>query len=84
MTDEKHGQETANLGTLNGILFAEMRKLMELPMDDPDLVARELDRAKAVSELAATTIDNANTVLRAVQVQDGLMAKRPMPKMLGA
>lgn len=74
----------ANLGTLNDILFAEMRQLMALPMDDSELVERELDRADAVVKLAGATIDNANTVLKAVQVQDGLMAKRPMPKMLGA
>lgn len=74
----------ANLGTLNDILFAEMRQLMALPMDDPELVERELDRADAVVKLAGATIDNANTVLKAVQTQDSLMAKRPMPKMLGA
>ena len=74
----------ANLGTLNDILFAEMRQLMALPMDDSELVERELDRADAVVKLAGATIDNANTVLKAVQTQDSLMAKRPMPKMLGA
>lgn len=74
----------ANLGTLNDILFAEMRQLMALKMDDSELVERELDRADAVVKLAGATIDNANTVLKAVQAQDSLMAKRPMPKMLGA
>lgn len=74
----------ANLGTLNDILFAEMRQLMALPMDDSEMVERELDRADAVVKLAGATIDNANTVLKAVQTQDSLMAKRPMPKMLGA
>lgn len=74
----------ANLGTLNDILFAEMRQLMALPMDDSELVERELDRADAVVKLAGATIANANTVIKAVQTQDGLMANRPMPKMLGA
>ncbi|OUO61529.1 hypothetical protein B5F74_05225 [Collinsella sp. An271] len=83
-SDESKGAGQANLGSLNDILFAEMRQLMSMDMADEAAVERELDRAKAVSDLAGVTIDNANTVLKAVQVQDGLMNRRAMPKMLGA
>ena len=83
-SDESKGAGQANLGSLNDILFAEMRQLMSMDMADEAAVERELDRAKAVSDLAGVTIDNANTVLNAVQVQDGLMNRRAMPKMLGA
>ena len=83
-SDESKGAGKANLGSLNDILFAEMRQLMSMDMADEAAVERELDRAKAVSDLAGVTIDNANTVLKAVQVQDGLMNRRAMPKMLGA
>lgn len=83
-SDESKGAVQANLGSLNDILFAEMRQLMSMDMADEAAVERELDRAKAVSDLAGVTIDNANTVLKAVQVQDSLMNRRAMPKMLGA
>ena len=83
-SDESKGAGQANLGSLNDILFAEMRQLMSMDMADEAAVERELDRAKAVSDLAGVTIDNANTVLKAVQVQDSLMNRRAMPKMLGA
>lgn len=83
-SDESKGAGQANLGSLNDILFAEMRQLMSMDMADASAVERELDRAKAVSDLAGVTIDNANTVLKAVQVQDSLMNRRAMPKMLGA
>lgn len=83
-SDESKGAGQANLGSLNDILFAEMRQLMSMDMADEAAVERELDRAKAVSDLAGVTIDNANTVLKAVQVQDSLMNRRAMPKILGA
>lgn len=83
-SDESKGAGQANLGSLNDILFAEMRQLMSMDMADEAAVERELDRAKAMSDLAGVTIDNANTVLKAVQVQDSLMNRRAMPKMLGA
>lgn len=83
-SDESKGAGQANLGSLNDILFAEMRQLMSMDMADEAAVERELDRAKAMSDLAGVTIDNANTVLKAVQVQDSLMNRRVMPKMLGA
>ena len=83
-SDESKGAGQANLGSLNDILFAEMRQLMSMDMADEAAVERELERAKAVSDLAGVTIDNANTVIKAVQVQDGLMNRRAMPKMLGA
>lgn len=42
----------ANLGTLNDILFAEMRQLMALPMSDWELAEREV-RIEHMARLTA-------------------------------
>ena len=54
-------------------------------MDDADKVAAEMERAKAVSDIAGVAIDNANTVCRVVQMQaESLGAVKEVPRMLGA
>ena len=75
----------ANLGTLNEMMFEEMRNLMSLDMGNEDAVNLELARAERVQKMASTVIDNANTVLRAVKQKDEMLdATTVMPKMLGA
>ncbi|HJA29459.1 MAG TPA: hypothetical protein IAA15_07845 [Candidatus Olsenella pullicola] len=75
---------SSNLGTLNDVLFEEIRNVMSVDMTDDEAVEREIKRAETVTRLAQATISNANTVLHAVRARDGLMdAKAPMPKMLG-
>lgn len=74
-----------DLGNLQDFLFGELNNLMGVDASDPDALEREVTRASAVASLAGVAIDNANTVLRVVQVRDALQDRtRKMPRMLGA
>lgn len=77
---------SCDLSALQGLMFEELDNLMGLDMaGDPDVIEREMGRAKAVSDIASVAIDNANTVLRVVQQQAMVTgeAKR-VPRMLTA
>lgn len=69
------------LGDLNNHLFAELERL-----NDESLTAEEIDkeieRAKAVSTVAANVIQNANTVLRAFEFKDQQLGVAELPRML--
>ena len=74
-----------NLGTLNGILFEQLRSLVSVDMTDPELVDQEIEKSRAVAQLAGVAIDNANTALKVVRQRDEMMGdSRNLPKMLGA
>lgn len=66
---------------LNNHMFAQMERLSDENMKEEDL-AKEINRSKAVSNLAAQMINNASLALKAaVAINDGLL-KTP-PAMLG-
>lgn len=69
------------LGDLNNHLFAELERL-----NDESLTAEEIDkeieRAKAVSTVAANVIQTANTVLRACEFKDKQLGVADLPRML--
>ena len=74
-----------NLGTLNGIIFEQLRSLVSVDMTDPELVDQEIEKSRAVAQLAGVAIDNANTALKVVRQRDEMMGdSRNLPKMLGA
>ena len=76
---------STGLGALQGLIFEELDNLMALDLDDADKVAAEMERAKAVSDIAGVAIDNANTVCRVVQMQaESMGAVKSVPKMLNA
>lgn len=76
---------TTDLGALQGVIFEELNRLLSLDRADPDAMAREVVVAQAVGSLAGVAIDNANTVLRVVQVRDQLSGeRRRLPKMISA
>lgn len=70
------------LGSLNNYLFESLERLSDDNMTDAEL-GREMERAKAIGDIASKIIANANIVLQAQK----LMVDRDdtdvtMPKML--
>ena len=89
MSDEERGHRPTrgtDLGALQGLMFEELDNLMQLDLSgDPDVVAAEMRRAEAVSTIASTAIDNANTVLRVVQQQQiASGTDKKLPRMICA
>lgn len=71
-----------DLAALNDYLFEELERLNdddELANDDN--LEREIKRSKAITTVAQTIINNANTVLEAQRfINDGMVGE--LPKML--
>ena len=71
----------SGLNDLNDRLFRELDRLEECDLDD---LPAEIDRAKVIAGIAQQTIANANTMLRAVEMQnramDGTAAAVQVPK----
>lgn len=73
-----------DLGELQDVLFDEIRRLAGVDRSKPEALEREVAVAQAVSSLAGTAIENANTALRVVQVGQQLRGtEKAMPRMLG-
>lgn len=56
----------SNLVQLNDRLFRELDRLEQAEGDDLDA---EIERAKAIGQMSRTVIDNANTMMKAVQLK---------------
>lgn len=71
------------LGDLNNHLFAELERLGNEDMDDAQL-SKEIDRAKAISDVAVQVVSNASLVLRAKVAYDDNLSADPKdrPKLL--
>jgi hypothetical protein len=73
-----------NLGSLNDFLFGQLERLDNEELTE-DQLATEINRAKAISSIAAQIISAGNLVLKA-QVEysktDKMDADAKMPKML--
>lgn len=76
----------AGLSDLNDRLFRELDRLESVDMNDKDEREAEIERAKAIAHLATVTINNANTVMRAVSLQReaemGVAGAVSVPRML--
>lgn len=66
-----------SLGHVHNLLIEEMERLMDA---DPVDVREEVERARALSSLAASVNNNAVTIMRAQQMQAEL--NKAIPKML--
>lgn len=70
------------LGDLSNLMFEQLERLNAA---EPEELEGEIDRARAMSEVGKTIIDNSNTMLRAMQFKDTAMAANAhLPRMLGA
>lgn len=70
------------LGDLNNHLFAEIERLSDEGLKGDDL-KEEIERAKAVNDVASRIIANASLVLQAKKLADDSMnADLKLPKML--
>ena len=68
------------LGDLNNHLFAEMERLNDEDLKG-DSLQEEIERAKAIGNIATKIIDNANIVLQGEKLKTEY-GKVSMPKML--
>ena len=71
------------LGDLNNHLFAELERLADEELQGEKL-AEEIERAKAIREIASQVINNANTALRAQEFKANVLgrSKVEVPQML--
>lgn len=70
------------LNDLTDHLFAQMERLDDDSLS-PEELEREIERSKAVTGVAQQIIATSNTVLRALEFQDGAMnANTTLPRML--
>lgn len=60
----------SNLLALNDRIFAELDRLEQAEGEE---LEREIERAKAISSMCGRAIENANTILRAVQAREDAM-----------
>ena len=73
-----------NLGNLNDILFAEMRQLSSIDIKDGESMEAEVQRAKAMTEIASSIIKGSSVVLSAARMRaEYTGAKVSVPRMLG-
>jgi hypothetical protein len=70
------------LGDLNNHLFAQLERLSDEDIKGDDL-KEEIERAKAVTQIATKIIENGSLVLQAKRLHDNRMdADLKLPKML--
>jgi len=74
-----------NLVALNDYLFEELERLNDdETMREEDNFKKEMNRSKAISQVAKNIIDNANTMLEAKKYADEYCPNnKEMPKLLG-
>lgn len=70
------------MGDLNNHLFMELERLSDESLTGEEL-SQEIHRAKAITEVGKTIIDNAKTVIEAAKFNDGMLdANGKLPRML--
>lgn len=82
------GHETVrstDLSALQGIFFEELDNLMSLDISgDDEVIEREINRAKAVSDVGARAIENANTAVGIIRARSEMAGAKlaSVPAML--
>lgn len=70
------------LGDLNNHLFAQLERLSDEGLDAEQLT-KEIQRSRAITDVAGKIIDNANVVISAKKLKNGIIdANETVPKML--
>lgn len=70
------------LTDLNDHLFAALERLGDEDLDDESL-RREIERSKAISGIAREVVSNANTVLRAAELNANYGGNASAPGFIG-
>lgn len=89
-TIQMAGHETVrstDLSALQGIFFEELDNLMSLDINgDDEAIEREINRAKAVSDVGARAIENANTAVGIIRARSEMAGAKlaSVPAMLKA
>lgn len=89
-TRQMAGHETVrstDLSALQGIFFEELDNLMALDINgDDEAIEREINRAKAVSDVGARAIENANTAVGIIRARSEMAGAKlaSVPAMLKA
>lgn len=82
------GHETVrstDLSALQGIFFEELDNLMALDINgDDEVIEREINRAKAVSDVGARAIENVNTAVGIIRARSEMAGAKlaSVPAML--
>ena len=63
----------SNLMDLNDRIFRELDRLEDVDMSDEDAREAEFERARVIGKMVGRAIDNANTAIRAAQMQSDAM-----------
>lgn len=71
------------LGDLNNHLFAQLERLNDEDLKGEDL-KEEINRAKAVTQVASKIIENGSLVLEAKKITNEFDSEPKVPKMLEA
>lgn len=76
----------SNLMDLNDRIFRELDRLEQVDMNDADAREAEIERAKAIGTMVGHAISNANTIIKAAQMQaatmDDIAMQVAIPRML--
>ena len=78
---------STDLSALQGILFEELDNLAQLDVEANDgRLEREVARAKAISDVSARAIENANTAVNIMRARADLAGSKleKFPRMLNA
>ena len=70
------------LADLNNHLFAEMERLGDEDLKGDELM-KEIERARAVSNVSTKIIENASLVLQAERFKDQRLSADDLPELLG-
>lgn len=76
----------SNLLDLNDRIFRELDRLENVDMDNAEARDAEIERARAIGTMVGHAINNANTVIKAAQMQvatmDDVATQIAIPRML--
>lgn len=72
------------LEDLNNHLFAQLERLNDEDLKDPEDIRKEVERSKAVNGLAKNIIDNAKVTLEVIKVAyETVPGSEALPKVFG-
>ena len=68
------------IGAVNDALFRELERLEAVKLEDPEAVRCEIERAKAVRDIAETIIDSGHLTANVIRLKHQLGVTATIPK----